>query len=130
MSVQAVESNGLMFQKPELPKGLFNLIQPTLLNVGAATKRQLLSMFPYWNDDGSYAPKVEVRYKGQRTLLQASIDVHTVSVTKGPWYQTVSDSQTKFDIPTRSLSGTVFGFPTKRPVGAPYLFCGLQIFMF
>ena len=85
MSVRSVDPSGLTFQDPELPKGLF---QPDPANPSQYREHYeetIVINVPFSvNDDGSYEPKIEVRYQGCKNGLcyKPAIDVHTVSVTK------------------------------------------------
>ncbi|MAA78625.1 MAG: hypothetical protein CL916_05150 [Deltaproteobacteria bacterium] len=85
MSIQAVESNGVTFYEPELPKGLFQSDPANPSQYREHYEETIVINVPFTvGADGSYVPKVEVRYQGCKKGLcyKPAIDIHAVVVTK------------------------------------------------
>ena len=85
MSVQAVEPNGVTFQEPEMPKGLFQPDPANPTQYREHYEETIVINVPLAvHADGSFSPKIEVRYQGCKKGLcyKPAIDVHTVPVTK------------------------------------------------
>ena len=85
MSVQVAESNGVVFQEADLPKGLFQPDPANPEQYREHYEETIVINVPFTvKADGAYSPKIEVRYQGCKKGLcyKPAIDIHTVLVTK------------------------------------------------
>lgn len=85
MSVRTIETSALTIKDPILPKGLFLPDPANPSQYREHYEETITITVPFTlSEDGSYTPKIEVRYQGCKKGLcyKPAIDVHSVSVLK------------------------------------------------